>query len=89
LIADAFHKKQPHKKVTPLIAKVVWRMEALKSRFTRKDPLLTKETAASALSKERYDNSKLKTFLPHFNYRSIESTISETCGALQQKVNNR
>jgi dihydroflavonol-4-reductase len=89
LIANAFHKKQPHKKVTPLIAKMVWRMEALKSRFTGKDPLLTKETAASALAQERYDNSKLKTFLPHFNYRSIESTISDTCAALQQKLNNR
>ncbi|MDB5280471.1 MAG: dihydroflavonol-4-reductase [Ferruginibacter sp.] len=89
LIATAFHKKQPHKKVTPLIAKMVWRMEALKSLITGKDPLLTKETAASALSQERYDNSKLKSFLPHFNYRSIESTINETSRALQQKLNNR
>ncbi|MDN3658391.1 NAD-dependent epimerase/dehydratase family protein [Ferruginibacter paludis] len=89
LIATAFHKKQPHKKVTPLIAKMVWRMEALKSLITGKDPLLTKETAASALSQERYDNSKLKSFLPQFNYRSIESTINETSRALQQKLNNR
>jgi nucleoside-diphosphate-sugar epimerase len=88
LIAAAFHKKQPHKKVTPFIAKMVWRMEALKSRITGKDPLLTKETAASALSQERYDNSKLKSYLPHFNYRSIESTIIETSTALQQKLNN-
>jgi nucleoside-diphosphate-sugar epimerase len=89
LIAAAFHKRQPHKKVTPFIAKMVWRMEALKSRITGKDPLLTKETAASALSQERYDNSKLQSYLPHFNYRSIESTINETSRALQQKLNNR
>ena len=88
LIATAFNKKKPHKKVTPLVAKIVWRMEAFKSRFTGKDPLLTKETAASALSKERYDNSKLKSFLPGFTYRSMEETINETCAALQQKLNN-
>jgi hypothetical protein len=29
LIAKAFGKKQPHKKVTPTIAKIVWRLEAL------------------------------------------------------------
>lgn len=89
LIAEGFNKKKPHKKVTPAIAAMVWRVEALKSRFTGKDPLLTKETAASALSKEQYDNSKLKTFLPGFSYRSIQATIQHTCVALQQKLNNR
>ena len=88
LIATAFHKKKPHKKVTPLVAKLVWRIEAIKSRFTGKDPLLTKETAASALSKEFYDNSKLKSFLPGFTYRNMGETISETCTALQQMLNN-
>ena len=89
LIATAFNKKVPHKKVTPLIAKIVWRLEALKSRFTKKAPLLTKETAAAALEKVHYDNTKLKQFLPQFNYRSIEETIAQTCAALQQKLNNR
>lgn len=88
LIAGAFNKKLPHKKVTALLAKIVWRMEAVKSRFTGKPPLLTKETAASALAKVYFDNSKLKKFLPQFNYRSIEETIIKTCTALQQKLNN-
>ena len=88
LIAGAFNKKLPHKKVTHLLAKIVWRMEAVKSRFTGKPPLLTKETAASALAKVYFDNSKLKKFLPQFNYRSIEETIIKTCTALQQKLNN-
>ena len=87
LIANAFDKKIPKKKVTPLLAKIVWRLEAVKSSFTGKDPLLTKETATSALMKVYYDNSKLKQFLPQFNYRSIEDTITHTCAALQQKLN--
>lgn len=88
LIAKAFGKKPPHKKVTPLLANIVWRIEAIKSHFTGKDPLLTKETAATAMTKATFDNSKLKAFIPGFEYRKIEDTIAETCKVLQQKINN-
>ena len=47
-IANAFGKAPPHKKVTPFIASIVWRLEALKSMFTNAGCLLTKETAQSA-----------------------------------------
>jgi nucleoside-diphosphate-sugar epimerase len=88
LIAKAFDKRPPHKKVTPSIAKIVWRLEAIKSFFTKKDPLVTRETAKTALAKVYFDNSKLKQFLPGFNYRSIETTITDTCAAMQQKLNS-
>ena len=88
LIAKAFGKKLPYKKVTPFIAKIVWRLEALKCSFTGKDPLVTKETAASAIAKVHYDNSKLLKLFPDFSYRSIEETIEHTCMILKQKVNN-
>ena len=88
LMAKAFGKKPPHKKVTPLLAKIVWRLEAVKSLFTGNDPLLTKETAATAMTKSTFDNSKLKKFLPYFEYRKIEDTITDTCAVLQQKINN-
>lgn len=86
LIAKAFGKKPPYKKVTPFIAKVVWRIEALKSFFTNDDPLLTRETAKTAMAKVGFDNSKLKKFLPDFSYRPIEETITNTCAVLQQKM---
>jgi nucleoside-diphosphate-sugar epimerase len=86
LVAKAFNKRQPYKKVTPLIAKIVWRLEALKSRFSKKDPLVTKETAATALTKVDFDNSKLKKFLPGFSYNSIENTITHTCAVMQQYI---
>jgi nucleoside-diphosphate-sugar epimerase len=88
LIAAGFNKKLPYKKVTPLLAKIIWRFEAFKSRFTGKAPLVTKETAAAALEKVYFDNTKLKKFLPQFSYRSIEEAIAETCAALQQKLNS-
>jgi nucleoside-diphosphate-sugar epimerase len=87
LIAKTFGKKPPHKKVTPLIAKIVWRAEAFKSMFTKQDPLLTKETAKTAMAKVKFDNSKLMKFLPQFTYRKIEETIIDTCTAFKQKLN--
>ncbi len=88
LIANAFHKKIPTKKVTPFLAKIVWRLEAFKRRFTGQEPLITKETALTALAKTYFDNSKLKTYLPQFTYRTIEQTIIQTVEAFQQKLNN-
>jgi dihydroflavonol-4-reductase len=87
LIAKEFGKKTPQKKVTPLIAKIVWRAEAFKSIFTKQDPLLTKETAKTAMAKVKFDNSKLMKFLPQFTYRKIEETIIDTCTAFKQKLN--
>ena len=88
LIAKAFGKKPPHKKVTRGIAKMVWRLEAIKSYFTGKDPLVTRETAATAMAKVYFDNRKLTRFLPGFTYRKIEESIADTCHVLQQKLNS-
>ncbi|HMO61988.1 MAG TPA: NAD-dependent epimerase/dehydratase family protein [Ferruginibacter sp.] len=82
LIAKAFGKKAPHKKVTPLLAALVWRLEKIKSLFNGKAPLVTKETAETALVQVKYDNSKLKKFLPGFEYRLIEDTVQYTCEQL-------
>ncbi len=87
LIAKAFGKKPPHKKVTPTLAALVWRLEALKSFFTRRDPLITKETATTALTKATFDNSKLLKYFPGFTYRTIEESVADTCAIFQQKLN--
>lgn len=89
LIATAFNKKLPRKKVTPFLAKIVWRLEAFKSSFSGKSPLVTKETTTAALAKVYFDNSKLKKFLPQFTYQTIEDSIVQICTAFQQKINNR
>ena len=87
-IAEVFNKKPPYKKVTPFIASVVWRLEAIRSSFTGKRPLLTRETAATAQAKVYYDNAKLLASLPSFAYRPLDDTIRDTCVSLQQKLNN-
>lgn len=82
-IAQAFHKKPPHKKVTPLLAAIVWRLEAIKGMITGKAPLLTKETAATAQAVVHFDNSKFLKAFPEFKYRSIDETIQRACAELK------
>ncbi|WP_243745702.1 NAD-dependent epimerase/dehydratase family protein [Segetibacter sp. 3557_3] len=85
-MAKSFGKRPPHKKVNPLIAGIVWRVEKIKSLINHTDPLLTKETATSAQAVVRYDNSKLFKFLPGFKYRPVEQTIARVCAELSEGI---
>lgn len=86
-IATAFNKKPPHKKVTPLIASIVWRLEAIKGKLTGKQPMLTAETAKTAQAKVSFDNSKLKKYLPEFSYAPLKDSIKRICKELKEKHN--
>lgn len=81
-IAAAFQKKPPYRKVTPIIAAIVWRLEAVKALFTGKTPLLTKETAATAQALVHFDNGKFLKAFPSFKYRRIQETIQRVCAEL-------
>ncbi len=83
-IAGCFGKKPPRKKVTPFLAEIVWRLEALKSFFTGKEHLLNKETAHKALARVYFDNTKIKESLPGFTFRPVKETIKDTCLALHR-----
>jgi dihydroflavonol-4-reductase len=85
IIAKGFNKKVPSKKVTPLLAAITWRLEAIKSKFTGASPLITRETAATSLAEVKFDNSKLLKFFPEFRYTNLEETIANTCNEMLQK----
>ena len=78
-IAKEFDKRPPHKKVTPFLASLVWRLEWLKSRFARQEPMLTRETSRTAQSTVQFDNSKFLQHFPGFSYIPIEQSIADTC----------
>lgn len=84
-IAKAFNKKPPYKKVSPLIAQIVWRLEAIRSKFTGKKPLITKETARTAQAKVNFDNSKLLQYLPQFTYTPLQQSVKRICNEYIQK----
>lgn len=83
-IATAFNKRLPYKKVTPFLAGIVWRLEALKGLITGKAPLLTKETAATAQAIVKFNNRNFLDAFPNFKYRNLEETIQRVAGELKQ-----
>jgi len=78
-MADGFNKKRPSKKATPFLMSVAWRMEKLKSMFTGKNPLLSKESSRVAQSQTYFDNDKLLQALPDFSFTPLEETIKKAC----------
>jgi nucleoside-diphosphate-sugar epimerase len=87
MMAKGFGKKPPHRKVSPLIAGLVWRLEAVKGMITGQDPLLTRETAETARMKVYFDSSKLINALPSFRYSRIEDCIAESCSEYLRRLN--
>jgi len=87
MMANGFNKKPPPRKVTPLMAEIVWRLEALKGMITGKKRLLTKETARTAQATVYYDHSKILKALPQFHFTPIADTIELTCKSLKEKYN--
>ncbi len=83
MIANAFGKKPPHRKVSPLMAEIVWRLESIKALFTGKEPLLTKETSRTARAVVNFDNSKLLKAIPTFKYSNLNDSIQRICAELK------
>ncbi|QTD36540.1 SDR family oxidoreductase [Polaribacter batillariae] len=74
LIADAFGKKRPSKKVKPWQTVIFWRFSAFVSKITGVAPLLSKYSARSAHSVSKYSSEKFKkTF--NFQFEKIENVI--------------
>ena len=84
-IAQNFGKKAPHLKVTPLLAAIVWRLEAIKATLSGKEPLLTKETAKTAQAKVYFDNKKFLSYAINFEYTPIKESIKRICSELKMK----
>ena len=70
-------KKKPSHQTTSLLLNMAWRMEKVKSFFTSKKPLLTRDSARVAQSKTYFENAKLLAALPGFSFTSLERSIAE------------
>ncbi|MFT4204503.1 MAG: NAD-dependent epimerase/dehydratase family protein [Chitinophagaceae bacterium] len=84
-IANGFSVPAPHKKVTPLIAAIVWRLSYLKGKLTGKPSILTKNSAKIAQSDIRYDNTKILNAIPGFHFQRIEASVMRICTELKEK----
>jgi dihydroflavonol-4-reductase len=78
-IAAGFGKRPPSKEATPFLAGVAWRKERLKSLFSGKPSILTRESARVAQSLTYFDNRKILAQLPGFQFTPLERTIKAAC----------
>lgn len=81
--AIAFGKTPPSKKAPSLIMDILWRMEAIKSIFSKQEPLITRETVSTAKTTTKYDSSKLMKAFPGMKYTPLQETIERTCNWLR------
>jgi 3-hydroxyacyl-CoA dehydrogenase/nucleoside-diphosphate-sugar epimerase len=85
-MASAFGKKPPYREATAFLAAMAWRVEKVKSLFTGKTSLLTRESARIAATSTRFDNRKILRQLPDFGFTPLEETIRAACAAYLRQI---
>jgi nucleoside-diphosphate-sugar epimerase len=80
-IARRFGKKPPKWVAQPWMLQLAWRAEWLRGQLTGREPLVTRETARTALTHYTYQNNKVRNQLD-FTFRSLSETLDWTCGKL-------
>jgi nucleoside-diphosphate-sugar epimerase len=78
LIADRFKKKRPVYQATRFISEIAWRLYKIRSAFTGKEPLLTKETSRTSGQDYTYSADKIMK-LQGVKFRNIGETINWVC----------
>jgi dihydroflavonol-4-reductase len=78
LIADAFGKKRPSKKIKSWQTNIFWRIAWLLSKITGKEPLLSKYSARSAHAVSKYSSEKIEKTL-NFKFENIDKSVEEIC----------
>ena len=79
-IAVALGKRPPSMRVPPLLTRVLWPIEAVRSWLTGKAPLITRETARSASAQYRFDGRKIGQ-VTGFQYRPLGETLRRVATA--------
>lgn len=84
-MADELKVKRPGLEAGNLLRSMAWRAEAVKTLFTQKQPLITKESAEVAAINFYYSNRKICSAL-NFQFIPVSQTIAETARAFLQSV---
>ena len=87
LISAEMGKTAPHYRVSPIMSGFAWRLEKLRSMVTGIKPLITKETARTAVQQYEYSNQKIRKALG-FEFTPIEETIRHFCRIFMGAVNS-
>ncbi|HHB52321.1 MAG TPA: NAD-dependent epimerase/dehydratase family protein, partial [Saprospiraceae bacterium] len=82
-IALAFGTKPPHRKVTPFLAGIAWRLTWIQSKITGKQPMITKHSAQAAQQFYSYSSHKIQQAL-NYTFPSLKDSIAEYAKAYQK-----
>jgi nucleoside-diphosphate-sugar epimerase len=77
-IAVGLGKKPPSIKITDQLAQLLWRVEAIRTFFTRGTPLITRHSAKTLNSRRLFSSEKVKGDL-RMEFESIKQVIERTC----------
>jgi nucleoside-diphosphate-sugar epimerase len=87
-IADHFKKDRPSREATIIMSEIAWRLEKIRSIFSGKVPLLTRETSKVAHSNTSFDNGSLLSEFPHFQFTPLEKVIKDSCQKYLDALHN-
>ena len=85
MIAEGFNKKKATIKVTPLMKELAWRIELLRSFITGRRPLITKETANSAMKNSSYSTKKIQDAIS-FKFIPIQESVKKYCQWFSERI---
>lgn len=87
VMSASFGKKHPSRQANAFLLGLAWRAEKIKSFFSGKNPLLTRESAKVAMSQTWFENDKLLKVLPGFSFTPLEETIKKACEKYAGTIN--
>lgn len=77
-IALTFGKKEPMIKVSKFLSELAWRIAAIYSFISRKDPLLTKHSSKSIHKRAEFSNAKIVESTG-IKFKPIDSVVERIC----------
>lgn len=84
-IADALQKPRPTTFASDLILQAAWRAARLASFFSRKQPMITRDSVSGSNRISRYNGQKIMQTID-YNYRDPDQTISDIADLFQKDL---
>lgn len=79
-VNKALGKKEPHIEAGKILLRVGKWADSVRSFFTSKEKLITKETINASLDSNSYNNSRVKTTL-NYQFITLQNTVQLVCNA--------
>lgn len=84
ILAKAFGRKPPTRRIAPWMLGIAWRVERLRSMITRSRSLVTRSTSHSALITRAYSNRKAGALLS-YTFRTAEEAVANVASFLAKE----